>query len=87
LGRDPTGHLQQLGQVVDRPAQPATPPTRGWVLATSCGHCLGLGLSAAQRPPGVRQELLGVVGSVLGELGELTGDPLHGGLRLVASLR
>ena len=40
LGRDPTGHLQQLGQVVDRPAQPATPPTgggghgSGWL---SCG--------------------------------------------------
>jgi len=86
LGRDPTGHLQQLGQVVDRPAQPATPPTRGCVLGSCCSQCLGLGLSAAQGPPGVRQELLSVAGCAFGQLGELTGDPLHGGLRLVAAL-
>jgi len=48
LGRDPTGHLQQLGQVVDRPAQPSAPPTRGCVLGSCCSQCLGLGLSAAQ---------------------------------------
>jgi len=87
LVRDPTGHLQQLGQVVHRPAQPATPPTRGCVLPSCCGQCLGLGLSASQRPPGAAEQLLGVVGSAIGQLRELTGDPLHGGLRLIAALR
>jgi len=48
---------------------------------------LRLGLSATQRPPGIRQELLGIAGSAVGQLRELTGDPLHGGLRLIAALR
>ena len=87
LGRDPTGHVEQFGQVVDRPAQPASPPTRGCVLGSCCGQCLGLGLSAAQGPPGVRQELLSVAGCAFGQLGELTGDPLHGGLRLARMSR
>jgi len=87
LVRDPTGHLQQLDQVVHRPAQPSAPPTSGGVLASCCSQCLGLGLSATQGPPGVAEQLLGVRRRAFGQFGELTGDPLHGGLRLIAALR
>jgi hypothetical protein len=48
---------------------------------------VGLGLSPSQGPPGVAEQLLGVAGSAFGQLRELTGDPLHGGLRLVPALR
>ncbi len=46
----------------------------------------GSRLSATQHPPGVHQELVGVTGSAVGQSRELTSEPLHGGLRLIASL-
>jgi hypothetical protein len=38
LRADPPGDIQQLGQVVDRSAQPASNPTRGGVPATGSGQ-------------------------------------------------
>jgi len=86
LGRHPADHVEQLRQGVHSPAQAPSPPTRGGVLPSCSGQCFGLGPSASQGPPGVAEQLLSVAGSTVGQLGELTGDPRHGGLRLIATL-
>jgi len=87
LRGDPPGDLQQLGQVVDRAPQPAPAAAGGGVAAADPGECLGLRLRPAQRPAGVGEQPFGVRGGAVGQHGELTGDPTHGGLRLVPALR
>ena len=71
----------------DRPAQPA-PPAAGGRIADAAGGELGrLDLGAPQRPAGVDQQLLGLGRGLLGQPGQLAGDPPHHRLRLVAGLR
>jgi len=82
LRRDLPGRIQQAGQVVHRPMEPSPAATRDRVSPTG-GRQL---LRPTQRPSGIDQHLLRILGGGLGQVGQLTGDPLDHGLRLVAAL-
>ena len=73
--------------MVDRAGQPPAPPPRNWVVHTAFAQFVGLGLRPAQRPLGVGEQPFGLLGGEGGQLGQLAGDPAHGGLRLVAAGR
>jgi len=84
---DAPGGLQQVGQVVDRAGQPPAPPPRRGILNATFAQLVGLGPGPAQRSPGVDQQPLGLPGGDGGQLGQLPGDPPHGGRRLLPAGR
>jgi hypothetical protein len=80
---DLPGRLHQVIQVVDRTGEPTATPPRGRITLTGGLLLLGLGTSPPQRPLGVDQDLLGVLGGGLSQVGELARDPAHRSLGLV----
>jgi hypothetical protein len=87
LHRDLAGRVQQFGQVIDRPAQPAPAPPGGAVPQPGRGQRRRLRLRAAQRPPRAGQQPARIGCGLLGKLGELPGAPRHRGLLVVPGLR
>jgi hypothetical protein len=53
LRGDPAGDGKELGQIIDRPAQPATASARGAIANTGCCEPIRPALGVAQRSAGV----------------------------------
>jgi hypothetical protein len=87
LRGDRPGHLQQPGQVIDRPAQPAPPPPRSSIPDAGRDQGRRLRRGAAQRPAPAGQHPPRLPGGAFGQGGQLPGHPQHHGLLLVPGLR
>src|SRR5262245_17694323 len=84
---DLAGRGEQVGQVVNRAGQPPASTPRRRLVTTAFAPLSRRGAGAAQRPFGVNQQPVRLVGGGGGQLGELTGDAHDGGLGVVATGR
>lgn len=82
LGDDLPRRGQQVGQIVDRAGQPPAPPPGRRIADTVFAQLVGPVLGAAQGAFCVDQQPLRVLGGGGGQLGQLTGNAHHGGLRV-----
>ena len=87
LRHDLPGRLEQLGQVVDRAGQPPAPPPRGRVVLPRSRSSSALARARRSACFALASSRSASLGSGGGQLGQLAGDPPHGGLRLVAAGR
>ncbi|SHY36498.1 Uncharacterised protein [Mycobacteroides abscessus subsp. abscessus] len=85
LRGDLAGRGHQLGKVVDRAHQPATPPPRRRVMFAAGAQRGSLRRGHAHRPLGVNQQPLGIACRGFGQSDQLTGALEHRGRGLVAA--